>query len=493
MHVYVGLDLGTSSLKAVALATDGRLVASASHAYPTHSPVPGWAEQDPADWTQAAHVALRELSVALPRDAEPRALGIAAQLPTLALLDPDGRPLRPAIVWYDGRATAQATAMLRALPAEEWYRRSGIVFDAHYLAPMHAWVAEHEPDALARGAYLVCGAKDALLHALTGRWLSDPTMASGVGVYNPRDGAWDEALLRAAGLTTALLPPLASPWTVAGRLGSDWRHTGLPDGLPVVVGAADSLCGVLGCGATESGVMAVIAGTSTAMLMSTRQPLYDQTRRFFLTPHAVPQRWALEMDLMATGSSVRWLADLLGLADPAALDTLAARSPIGARGVVGLPYLAGGEQGALWDRAARGALTGFGLSHGPADLARALCEGIAFEMRRCLLAWLEADVAVDEVILSGASGTNFFTALVAAVLQRPVRLTATGSTSARGAALLAGVGVGAWSADMAAGIARHSLGQPIIPDAADSAQYVRLYEHYDAVSRALRQIPTAIA
>src|SRR6185437_13169517 len=219
MKIVIGLDLGTSALKAVALDAEGALVAQAGAAYPTSAPQPGWAEQHPADWRAAAFSALRALFAALPAFAEPLGLALSAQLPTLALLDRTGAALRPAIVWYDGRAGAEAGHLLARIGAAEWYRRTGIVLDSHYLAPMHAWVARHqaplfdpprspiprprsggsvgptEIGGMSRQAnptenalaptdqwlsiYRLGSAKDALLHALCGAWLTDPSTASG--------------------------------------------------------------------------------------------------------------------------------------------------------------------------------------------------------------------------------------------------------------------------------------------------------------------------
>lgn len=486
MRVFIGLDLGTSTVKAAAVGEDGRPLAWAGAPYPTSAPRHGWAEQDPADWVRAAGSALRDLVARLPGCAQPCALALAAQLPTLAVLDAAGGALRPAIVWYDGRAEEQAGGMLRAVDAAEWYRRGGVVLDAHYLAPMYAWVRDHEPTLL-REHHRLCGAKDALLHALTGAWVTDPSTASGYGVYDPVAGRWDAGLCAAASLDPAALPAVAAPWSPAGALRDTWQDTGLPAGLPVIVGAADSVAGVLGCGAARPGVMAAIAGTSTAMLVSTARPVLDPARRFLLTPHALPDLWGLEMDLMATGSAVRWLAEALCLARIDEVYCLAARSSPGARGLVALPYLAGGEQGALWDARAPGAFVGLSLAHGPAELARALLEGIAFEMRRCVLAWEEAGVGVREVILAGAPGADLFTRLVAATLDRPVRLPAAVPASAFGAALLAGIGTGAWDAAAAAMVARDALSEPVVAPADEVACYSALYERYDRVSVVIRR------
>ncbi|HVA89761.1 MAG TPA: FGGY family carbohydrate kinase [Chloroflexota bacterium] len=534
MRVAIGLDLGTSAVKAVALNEEGALVAQAGARYPTVSPQPGWAEQDPADWRAAAFTALRSLTTALPADALPHAVALSGQLPTLVLLDAAGKPLRPAIVWYDGRAHEQAIGFLQRMGAAEWCRRTGIVLDAHYLAPMHAWVAGHEPEVLGHnqtplfdsprlrsggsagptavgGAsfqtmptekvlprtdqrlsgsasppiYRLGSAKDALLHALCGAWRTDPSTASGSGIYNPLTGVWDEELCRVAGIDLGSLPALAQPTALAGGLGPDWIETGMPLGLPVYVGAGDALTGVLGSGAATPGTLAMITGTSTSMVVTTARPVLDPGGRALLTPHALPALWGSEMDLMATGSAVRWLEGILGQ-PPGTLDTLAAQSVPGARGLLACPYLAGGEQGALWDPQAPAAFLGFRLHHTGPDLARALLEGIAFESLRCLLAWSDMKIPVDEVVVSGGMATPFFAELLAAVLGRPVRLAAGGPSSAVGAALLAGIGAGIWGQEQAMAIARRGLGAPVVADPGEIARYQELYAGYERASAAIR-------
>ncbi|HWE64380.1 MAG TPA: FGGY family carbohydrate kinase, partial [Chloroflexota bacterium] len=440
MQLYIGLDLGTSAVKALALDERGRVAAQASASYPTTAPAPGWAEQDPADWTRATHRALADLLSRAPMAARPRAIALTGQLPTLVVLNLDGNALCPAIVWYDGRAEAEAESLCRQVDAETWYRRSGIVLDAHYLAPMYRWLARHSPATLS-APHRVCSAKDALLHALTGEWYTDPSTASGYGTYDPIGGAWDPLLCGVAGLHGNELPGVRQPHTVVGTLVTDPGVARLLKGTPVVLGAGDALTGVLGCGGAAAATLAAITGTSTSMVVSIQAPRLDPGRRFLLSPHALPELWASEMDLMATGSALRWLAGIAGITPHALLDRAMAAPP-GAHGVVAFPHLAGGEQGALWDPRAPAAFVGMSLGTTLDDLARALLEGIAFEMRRCLAVWQEAQVPIQEIVLAGGLATPFVAALSAAALALPVRRAGLADASAFGAALLAGIGVG---------------------------------------------------
>ncbi len=464
----------------------GVVRARASRAYVTSTAQPGWAEQDPGEWLAAAAEALRDLVSSLPTSAVPRAMAVTGQMPTLVLLDGEDRPVRPAIVWHDGRAEEEAEALLAAIPSPEWYRRSGIVLDGHYLAPMYDWVRAHEPP-LARASRRLCSAKDAVVLVLTGSYVTDPSTASGYGVYAPLRRAWDERLLASAGIAPETLPAVVDSCAIAGGLAPAWKSTGLPVGLPVIAGAADALAGVLGCGAAGANVLTIVNGTSSSLVLGSREPALDGSCRFLLTPHALPDLWGLEMDLMSTGSALRWLAELVDPDQQHDVFERAAGSPAGARGVVALPYLAGGEQGALWDPRVPAALIGLRLEHTADDLARAMLEGIVFEIRRCISVWEGAGVPVQEVVAGGGFGGRRFAPFAASVLGRPVREAGPDAGSALGAALLAAIGVGAMDAGKAAALCRRQGGGISEPDAALTGRYAELYARYEHVTAIARE------
>jgi sugar (pentulose or hexulose) kinase len=424
-------------------------------------------------------------------------MAVTGQLPTLVLLDPTGDAIRPAIVWYDGRAEAEAATCLGAAEVATWYKRTGIVLDAHYLAPMYAWVLAHEPRLLA-GEHRVCSAKDALLHALTGTWATDPSTASGYGVYAPLAGAWEVGLCAIAGLPPDRLPPIVAPEAIVGSLLPGWNDTGLPMGLPVIAGAGDALTGALGSGAAASGTLAMINGTSTSLVVSSETAALDPAHRFLLTPHALPGLWGLEMDLMATGSAIRWLSSIVGAGtDSASPDATiferATRSVPGAHGLVAMPYLAGGEQGALWDPRAPAAFVGLTLAHTAGDLARAMLEGILFETRRCLEVWEQSGVPIREVVISGGFDSRHVAPLAAAALNRPFRVPDANAGSALGAAFLAGLGAGAWDRSTVLALGRRDDEWRLTPSPGDAERYDELYARYLRVSAAVRAIrePTA--
>jgi xylulokinase len=447
--VYIGLDLGTSGLKAVALGASGAILARAGVGYPTHRPAAGAYEQDPADWVRAVEQVAARLGEAIPARRW-RAIGLSGMLPTLVTLGPAGQPTGPAVTWQDGRADDLGDEFRERCGAADLYRLTGQWVDGRYLLPMFGRIARAEPSRAAATA-TIASAKDYLFAWLTGELATDPSTASGYGCYELESGHWN-AIARAQAGLPGVGPPPALPVVRSSATSRALRaeaaaRLGCPQ-VPVVLGAADSVLGALGLGVREPGQVAYIAGTSTVILGIADRLVLDPDHRFLVTPLAVPGCWGLEMDLLATGSAITWLAGLLGGGlDAAGLVELAAATDPG-RAPVLLPYLTPGEQGALWDPLLRGAITGLDLSHGRGDLARALVNGILLESRRCLAVLDETCGPGHAVeVAGGSAAAPSFRADLADAVRRPVSMPRDDDTdhSARGAALIAALGAdGGW-------------------------------------------------
>ena len=427
--VYVGLDLGTSALKAVAADESGAIVATARADYPTARPEAGASEQSPHDWMTAARLAIAELQRAVDPDRW-RGMGLSGMIPTLVLADAEGRVLAPAITWEDARAEPFGDALRDAVGAAELYRRTGQWLDGRYLLPMAVRLAVL--DRLPTDATSLLGAKDWLLGQLTGHYVTDPSTATGTGGYHLATGEFDDDVLAAADeLAGRALPrpaPVRASTTTYPLLAQVAADLGLPVGLPVAVGAADSVSAVLGLGVREVGDVVHLAGTSTVIIGVSDVLHVDAEHRFLVTPLAI-EGYGFEMDLLATGSGMAWLGRLLGVAAGISPESGTAvdvggpstagwvtpvRSPGGA-GVAGggglvagvsraaavaalaggvapdapgvpvfLPYVAPGEQGALWDASLTGEVHGLTMRTRPADIARAFRNGLVVESRRCL-------------------------------------------------------------------------------------------------------------
>lgn len=479
-ELAIGLDFGTSGAKALAVAPDGVVVARASAGYETRRPEPDAAEQDPGDWIRARDRVLAELAT---RTDPGRwgAIALSAMLPTLVELDPAGRPLAPAITWEDGRADADGRLIADAAGEAAVYRTTGQRLDGRYLLPMHARLARGG----GRDDTTIAGAKDVLFASLTGSLRTDPSTAAGYGGYALRTGGWSDAILAAAGVDAGRLPPLAASTSSAPlrpELAALWRCR---PGIPVVLGAADSVLGAYGLGVRAPGAVAYVAGTSTVILGWSATPDPDPHGRYLVTPLA-DGGFGLEMDLMATGSALAWLAGLLGIDGGAAgVVALAGDGSLVDAPLV-LPYFSPGEQGALWDPRLLGAVEGLTLRTTRGDLARGLLAGIVSESSRCLAALAEAaDAGAGPVVISGRGGASraFRQALADASGRTVLHDPGEQDHSALGAALLAGRSALGWPDDPAA--TRGGF-VAVRPDPAAASAWADRYERHDRARLAQR-------
>ena len=432
----LGLDLGTSAFKAVLLSLQGEVLACGESPVITLAMAPGVAEQDPSQWLAAAGAALAQLAKAADAS-EPQwrgrvaAVGIAGQLPTLVVLGEQGAALGPAITWKDARADATAAAVIGAR-RRALYESTGMPLDGRYLAPMfhHHWRGRHSQ------ARSLLSAKDYLCFGLTGARVTDPSTAAGYGLFDLEAGEFSEEWCALWGVPRELLPEVRPAHSIAGSLHAAGAAVlGLRPGIPVTVGAADSVSSAFAMAPLTNTRRACVAmGSSTVILDAVRARRTDPAMRYLLSPHVEAHWYAREMDLLATGTGHRWLSELLGLG-PGELERHAAQSPQGARGVTFAPYLAGGEQGALWNPNLRGALQGLTLHTERSDLARAFMEGVGFEIRRCIEVLAETNAVVEVVLAGHAAQAPFALQMLADILARPVQPFPPLSPAALGAAL----------------------------------------------------------
>ena len=436
--VFVGLDLGTSALKGVAISGDGSLLATAVAGYDTARPLPGRAEQDPEDWFAAVTTVVAALIDVVPAERW-AGIGLSAMIPTLVLADGDGAAIGRAITWEDGRADADGESYRKDAGEDDLYRETGQWVDGRYLLPMVRWLEREEGERVV-GARYILGAKDHLFSHLTGEVATDPSTATGFGCYTLATGRWHDGLV---GTSAAKLPPVEPSTFARGLDAAVAPALGLRPGTPVILGAADSVCGVLGAGALAPGARVSLWGTSTVIIGLSAEPMRDAGHRYLVTPLALGDGWGLEMDLLSTGSAIAWLATLLGTTE-GDLFELARSSPPGSNGLSFLPYLGFGEQGALWDPSLRGSIGGLTLAHERTDIARSLLEGIALEVRRCVSVLDEAGVPRGPVVLAGGPAkSELFAGMLAGATGSTVESIDGGRwASARGAAILAAVGGG---------------------------------------------------
>ena len=475
----LGIDLGTSAIKVVALGFDDQRYGDGAAPFDTLSERPNQAEQRTGDWLAAASTAMHELADELEGAIGPlwrqqvAAIGVTGQLPTLVCLD-DERPVAPAITWKDGRADEWAASRMDTARRAAMYSRTGMPIDGRYLAPM---VQFHFAQRL-REIRTVLSAKDYLIAELTGLRVTEPSTAAGYGIYDLRQRAFSAELADFWGLPFGALPPILGANVLAGPLhASGAALLDLPAGIPVSTGAADSVCAAYSMAGLDSRAASISFGSSAVVIGAHQTLLLDSSARYLVTPHVDADWYGREMDLLSTGTGYHWLGELFSWSD-GDVDRYAAHSVRGAHGLFFPPYLAGGEQGALWNPRLRGGLFGLTVRHSRADIARSFLEGVFFEVRRCIDVLAES-APLDSVVTSGnivRSPSSM--QMLADILQRPVSAVRTKSPAATGAAALAR-GVAGLAGDSARKVLDRDVSRP---DASAGAAYEALYRRYLACS-----------
>ena len=487
MTLLLGLDLGTSSVKAVLFDPQStQTVAVAAQEYPIQRPTPDRAEQDPAAWW-AAMVAVTQRVLAQAGRYHVAAVSFSGQMHGTVLLDTYGHPIHPAIIWADGRSADACAQLVAPFGPARYAAITGTLPAPGFLGATLRWLAEHEPDLLARTRQVVLP-KDYIRLRLTGEVATEVSDAAGSGVFDVARGRWAEEILAAAGLPHSLFPPVLVSTAVAGQLTASAADAlGLLPGLPVIAGCADQPAQAIGNGLIAPGAASVTVGSGGQVFVPLG-PAADGAQflrtdpRLHVFNHAVPGMWYVLGAILSAGLALRWLRQVTGLAgEPDAYARLSAEAAAvapGADGLLFLPYLSG-ERTPHMDPRARGAFIGLSAYHGRGHLARAVMEGVALALRQVLEISLALAGPVEQLIAAGGGAeSGVWGQILADVLGRPLRQSLLAEQAGVGAALLAGVGAGVYP-DLAA--ACHQvvqLGPTTEPDLARQATYDDLYARF---------------
>jgi xylulokinase len=460
--ILVGLDVGTTGAKALAVSPRGEVLASVEEGYPLQTPQPGWAEQDPEDWRRAAEGALARLGV------EPAAIGFSGQMHGLVCLDGGDRVLRPAILWNDQRTGAECAEIEERVGLERLIALTGNRALPGFTAPKLLWLRRHEPHVYAR-IQRICLPKDYVRLRLTGEWAIDAADASGTLLFDVARRRWSEEVLAALEIPAEWLPPVRESTEVAG--------------------AGDQQAAALGVGVIGPGTVSVVLGTSGVVLASLDEYVHDREARLHAFCHALPGRWEVMGVMLSAAGSLRWFRDALAPgASYAELTAEAERWPAGCEGLVFLPYLQG-ERTPHADPSARATFQGLSLRHDRGGLVRALLEGVAYGLRDSLELLQELGISPAAGRASGGGArSRLWLQIVASVLGLPLELPAVEEGSAYGAALLAGVAAGVF-ADAQDAVARCvRVRETIEPRPAWAAVYEDGYARFRALYPAIRAV-----
>lgn len=491
MEMFLGIDIGTSGVKVILVSAGGDVEASATAPLTLSTPRPGWAEQDPDAWWEASLAAVREILAEQP-DARVAAIGISGQMHSSVFLDSEGRVIRPALLWCDGRTTAECDEITTRVGGEarlrDWACNAAL---EGFTLPKVIWLRNHEPASFARLATVLL-AKDFIRFRLTGALATDPSDASATLMFDPARVRWSDDILDAVDLPASLLPDVGGSAEVLGRVTSEAAAlTGLAEGTPVVGGGADNACGAAGVGAIEEGDAVASWGTSGTVLAPTATPRVDPELRAHTFCHVAPGTWYLMGVVLSAGGAFSWYRDQLArdVAGRDQADLLlndeAATVPPGAEGVTFLPYLQG-ERTPHRDAAARATFLGLSLAHTRAHLTRAVLEGVCFALRDSVSILDELGVAPDQLLLTGGGARSpFLRQLQADVYGVPVRTVNREEGPGYGAALLAAVGAGAFP-DLAAAAKATLTRSPLAhPNAEAHPAYEQPYERFRNAYRAV--------
>ena len=474
MRAAIGLDVGTTAVKALALDDAGAVVGRAEVPLALSTPRPGWAEQEPEHWWRAAEQALAELDVRAPAG-----IGLSGQMHGLVALDSADRPIRPAILWNDGRAAAECDEIERRIGLDELIARTGNRALTGFTAPKLLWLRRHEPEAYSRIARVMLP-KDYVRLRLCGEHATDLADASGTLLLDVARRAWSEQVLDALELDAAWLPRLLESPEVSAAT---------PAGVPVAAGAGDQAAGALGAGVDRPGPLSIALGTSGVVFAALPEYAADERARVHAFCHAVPGGWHAMGVMLSAGGSLRWLRD--AVAPGAGFEELVAQAAAwepGAEGLTFLPYLAG-ERTPHADPGARGSFTGISLRHDRGALVRAVLEGVAYGLRDSLDLLGELGVEPRRARVSGGGArSELWLRILASVLELPLERPVVEEGAAYGAALLGGVAGGVWPDVHAAVDACVRVRGAIDPEPGWVASYAEGRQRFRALYPTLRSV-----
>jgi xylulokinase len=499
--LLLGIDLGTSGVKALLLSADGgitgSLVGDATAGYPLATPRPGWSEQDPAAWWDGVCRAVRlvlEKTGAEAGDVE--GVALSGQMHGATLLDGQGEVLRPCILWNDQRSGAECeliTTQLGLPSLLEWVGNPAL---AGFTAPKIVWVRTHEPDVYRRIATILLP-KDYVNLRLTGSAATEVSDASGTLLFDVARRQWSKDMLNALEIPRTFLPEVHESNDIVGRVTpAAARATGLRPGTPVVAGGADNACAAVGLGVVGPGQVLTSIGTSGTIVAPTARAERDPEARLHTFCHAVPDTWYLMGVVLSAGGSLRWFRDVLGTEEQRQAEAesrdayeilmeAAATAPPGSEGLMFLPYLTG-ERSPHGDPDARGAFVGLSLRHGRGHMVRSVLEGVTFALRDSadIMRMLGVDLMTVRATGGGARSA-LWRRIQANVLDTRVVTVSPDAGPALGAAVLAGVGVGMWSSIPEAIDLLIEPAEVIDPDAQTVPLYERYHSLYDQLYPAL--------
>jgi gluconokinase len=472
--LVIGLDLGTTNCKAVALSQSGRVCAQAVKSYLLHSPNPNWVEQEPEDLWQGVVQVLDQLAVQL-GDRQIAGLSLSGAMHSLLLVDEAGEPLAPAVIWADQRAAPQARSLRQLADTRALYHRTGCPLQPLYHVSKIRWWSEERPQ-LFQHAKRFIALKDWVLYKLTGQWITNIGVTSATGLLNIHDFTWDQGALSLAGIISDFLPALSTPSAVVGEITTGAFFSG----VPVIAGSGDGGLANLGVGARSHGQCVISVGTSGAVRLIVNQPWFDLQERTWCYA-LMEDSWYAGGAINNAGLALQWVREQFYPDVPSyqgyrqIFEDAASVAP-GAGGLRLLPYFTG-ERNPHWNPAAKALMYGLRLEHAREHVARAALEGIAFCLADIWEVLPHTERREQPVRLTGGvASAPLFCQLLADVLNVSLVTVAVQDASALGAAMLGHHALGHASLDQLSDSVASS--KVYDPDLLQHARYVEILEEF---------------
>ncbi|MEL6597064.1 MAG: xylulokinase [Pseudomonadota bacterium] len=480
---YLGIDLGTSGLRALLVAETGRVIGSVERSYSSEHKHSGWSEQDPAHWIAALEDAVRALRSSYPDFSDLKAASVAGHMHGATLLDKDGSVIRPCILWNDTRADAEA----RVLDGMDKVRDiSGNIVFPGFTAPKLLWVAKHEPEHFARVDKVLLPAAY-LNYYLTGDFVADMSDSAGTSWLNVADREWSDTLLNAGQMRQDQMPRLVEGCQPAGTLRPELaRKWGVRNAVIIAGGAGDNAAAACGIGALNEGDGFLSLGTSGVLLAARDGYHPDPASALHTFCHAVPDRWYQMGVMLSATDSLNWLGQITGKS-PSDLTTDLGDTLRGPGRVRFLPYLSG-ERTPHNDANIRGSFTSLGKDTTRNDLTHAVLEGVAFGLRDSYEALIDTGARIDRLLaIGGGARSQYWIKLIATVLNVPLELPKDGEFGAAlGAARLAMI---AHTADVADRVLTPpEVAERVMPDATLQPAFDTAYQQFRSVYPTLKSV-----
>ncbi len=440
--MILGIDIGTSASKVAVFNSDGQAIAQSAHEYPTYYPHSGWAEQNPDDWWEAACAGIADVLRHVDAS-QIKAIGIAGQGWSAIPIDRDGRCLYRTPLWFDTRAHEICRDIKEKIGFEKIFSVAGNDFLPSYTTPKMLWLKERHPD-IFKKTFMFLQSNSFIAMKLTGAVSQDLCSAYGLHFFDIKRLDYDRQLAEQLELSADMVPEICACHDIIGEVTREAASlTGLRAGTPVVAGGLDAACGALGAGVYRKGETQEQGGTAGGMSICVDSALSHP--RLILSTHVVPDLWLLQGGTVGGGGCIKWFArELGGGKSYSELDNEAAAIAPGSDGLIFLPYMAG-ERSPIWNPDAKGVFYGLDFRKTRGHIYRSVLEGVAFSLQHNLITARHAGAEVDLLLsIGGGANSRVWTQIKADVTGKVIEVSSSDNATARGAAILAGVGTGVY-------------------------------------------------